>query len=240
MEFLKKLSARNKDAWSTRPLLIAVLGDSVSHGCFDVFYNEQGRIDTLYDPESGYAAQLQRRLRRLYPAAAVTVMNAGVSGNQACHGLARLERDVLSRDPDLVIVAFGLNDCMEGLEALARYESSLRGIFAGVQAHGAECMLLTEKRMCSYVSCHLTDPRLREGAAKCAQKQNDGTLDRYMDAARSVAAEMRVPVADAYAVWNRLEAHGVDTTAMLSNYTSHPTPEASEIFVDVILETLMR
>ena len=42
------------------------------------------------------------------------------------------------------------------------------------------------------------------------------------------------------AVWNRLEAHGVDTTAMLSNYTSHPTPEASEIFVDVILETLMR
>ena len=101
-------------------------------------------------------------------------------------------------------------------------------------------MLLTEQRMCSYVSCHLTDPRLREGAAKCAQKQNDGTLDRYMDAARSVAAEMRVPVADAYAVWNRLEAHGVDTTAMLSNYTSHPTPEASEIFVDVILETLMR
>ena len=64
MEFLKKLSARNKDAWNTRPLLIAVLGDSVSHGCFDVFYNEQGRIDTLYDPESGYAAQLQRRLRR--------------------------------------------------------------------------------------------------------------------------------------------------------------------------------
>lgn len=38
------------------------------------------------------------------------VVNAGVSGDTTADALARLERDVLSRNPRLVVVAFGGND----------------------------------------------------------------------------------------------------------------------------------
>ena len=50
----------------------------------------------------------------LYPAAAVTVLNAGVSGDTAPNGAKRLERDVLARRPDLVVIAFELSQPLSG------------------------------------------------------------------------------------------------------------------------------
>ena len=38
------------------------------------------------------------------------MVNAGIGGEQASHGFARLDRDVLSKKPDLVIYEFGNND----------------------------------------------------------------------------------------------------------------------------------
>ena len=70
MKTLEKISARNKDAWNQPVVSVACLGDSVTHGCFEVFMNRFGQIDTRYRPDRGYAAQLRRRLDALYPAAA--------------------------------------------------------------------------------------------------------------------------------------------------------------------------
>ena len=118
MRITQRIAERNKDYYGKKPVTIVCLGDSVTHGCFEVFMNRFGLIDTRYRPDRGYAAQLRRRLDALYPAAAVSVLNAGVSGGNAVHGLARLERDVLSHKPDLVIVNFALNDSCGGLEKL--------------------------------------------------------------------------------------------------------------------------
>src|SRR5437868_298093 len=46
-------------------------------------------------------------LEKLLP---VRVVNAGVNGNTSRQGLARLKRDVLSRQPDVVVLFFGAND----------------------------------------------------------------------------------------------------------------------------------
>ena len=83
MRILEKLAQRERDARACAPQLICCLGDSVTHGCFEVFFNEKGQIDTVYEPWNGYAALLERRLRALYPAAAVNVLNAGISGDNA-------------------------------------------------------------------------------------------------------------------------------------------------------------
>jgi hypothetical protein len=61
-----------------------------------------------YAQPEGWPEMLARDLGQRYPA--VVVLNAGISGNTAGDGLSRLERDVLSRDPDLVLISFGLND----------------------------------------------------------------------------------------------------------------------------------
>lgn len=239
MKTLQKIAARNRDAWNQPAVTIACLGDSVTHGCFEVFMNRFGQIDTRYRPDRGYVAQLQRRLNELYPAAAVSMLNAGVSGGNAGHGLARLERDVLRHQPDLVIVNFALNDACGGLEKLDDYRRSMAGLFDGILASGAEAMLLTPNRMCAYVAPSLKDEALIRAANDCAKVQNGGVLDAYVDAARALARERAIPVADAYARWNRLEAAGADTTALLANDINHPTESMHGVFVEEILSALL-
>ena len=66
-------------------------------------------------PGQGFAPQLEESLRRNGVRAFVT--NAGVSGNTAAQGRARLKwtLDGLKTKPDLAIVALGANDMLRGL-----------------------------------------------------------------------------------------------------------------------------
>lgn len=239
MRILEKLAARNAETPDRAAALIACLGDSVTHGCFEVFKNRFGKVDTVYRPESGYPARLRRRLNLLYPASAVNVLNAGVSGDSSAGGLRRLERDVLSHLPDLVTVNFGLNDAMGGRNALSNYRANMRALFSRILDSGAECMLVTPNRMCSYVSHALSDPDLRAIAASAAEIQTGGTLDAFVEAAREEARRLNVPIADAYRVWNRLERSGADTTALLANAINHPIPEMHELFAEKIVGQML-
>jgi lysophospholipase L1-like esterase len=82
---------------SSRPYVIVVFGDSLTAG-------------TSVAGESRWASLLEKGLRRKHPDLRPTVINAGVGGNTSREGLARMEKDVLSQHPDLVIVEFGSND----------------------------------------------------------------------------------------------------------------------------------
>jgi acyl-CoA thioesterase-1 len=239
MKILGKLKARANDAYNNPAVLIACLGDSVTHGCFEVFINRSGNIDTVYRPGDGYVSKLQRRLNEYYPAAAVSMLNAGVSGDSAAGGLARLERDVLSHNPDLVTVNFALNDAMGGLEKLPAYEKAMDSIMERVLGSGAECLLITPNRMCDFVQPSLKHALLIKIAEDAANIQNGGVLDAYVNAARAVAKRRGVPVADANAVWNRLHEMGADTTAMLVNDINHPSPAAHDIFVQEIIRRML-
>ena len=239
MRILEKLAARNAETPDRAAALIACLGDSVTHGCFEVFKNRFGKVDTVYRPEDGYPARLRRRLNLLYPVSAVNVLNAGVSGDSSAGGLRRLERDVLSHLPDLVTVNFGLNDAMGGRDALSNYRANMRALFSRILDSGAECMLVTPNRMCSYVSHALSDPDLRAIAAAAAEIQTGGTLDAFVEAAREEARRLNVPIADAYRVWNRLERSGADTTALLANAINHPIPEMHELFAEKIVGQML-
>ena len=73
----------------------------------------------------------------------MNIINAGISGDTAWGGLAWLERDVLSLNPDLVVVCYGLNDAGAGENGLERYAESLAEILAKVKASGAEVIFMT-------------------------------------------------------------------------------------------------
>lgn len=240
MKITQKLLARMQNPWDNDPVVIVCLGDSVTHGCFEVFWNEQGNLDTEYRVQCGYAKQLERTLCALYPAAAPTVINAGISGDTATGALKRLDRDVLRFKPDLVTVNFGLNDCTEQDfdKNLRQYKKSMTAIFEKVLAAGSECMLVTPNFKCEYVSHIFTDDRLREIAAEQARHQTQGLLDQYVDTARRCAWASGVPVADAYAKWQALKKSGVDTTKLLANRINHPTEEAHRMFVEAITDVL--
>ena len=51
MNIKEKIARKLTDASSERPVTIAFLGDSVTHGCFEVIEkpNRGGAIDCIYD-----------------------------------------------------------------------------------------------------------------------------------------------------------------------------------------------
>jgi acyl-CoA thioesterase-1 len=78
---------------------IVCLGDSIT---------EQG------GQPGGYVNLLQRYLSALYPVHQIQVFNAGISGHKATDMQARFQRDVLSKNPDLVTISVGVNDVWHG------------------------------------------------------------------------------------------------------------------------------
>ena len=78
---------------------IVCFGDSLTEG-----YGAGGL--GAVDRSRSYPAFLQRKV-------APEVVNAGISGDTAADGLVRVERDVLSRNPQMVIIFLGANDFLQ-------------------------------------------------------------------------------------------------------------------------------
>jgi acyl-CoA thioesterase-1 len=76
-----------------------------------------------------YPSQLSRMLGR-------AVINAGVAGDTTARALKRLQDDVLSRSPDLVLITLGGNDLKNGIASDAAF-ANLKTIVESIQRSGA-------------------------------------------------------------------------------------------------------
>ncbi len=218
MRIAHRLTARERDAQHNPPVTIAFIGDSVTQGCFECWYDKDAGFYGSTEPAEGYVSKLQSILRLLCPNAQLNIINAGVGGDTAAGGLARFDRDVAPFAPDLVVVAFALNDSGGGPDGIPAYVAALQGLFEKTGALGAECILLTPNVMNDRVSPYLTDPVLADAARSFMQVD----LDAYVAAARAAAAAAGVPVCDVYAKWCALRSAGVNTTELLANKLNHP------------------
>ncbi len=208
------------------PVLIVALGDSVTQGV--------GAHQHLYHEEV-YHALLRRRLQERHPLTTFSVINAGVDGQQASDAFARLDRDVISHHPDLVIIGFALNDAViGGREGVAAYRANLERLIREIRAQSeADLLLLTPNMM-------VTRPNdaVHEVHHHCTERfiavQLGGVLAAYAQQIREVGVALEVPVADVYARWEIEAALGTDTTAWLSNGLNHPYAEGHAVIVDTI------
>jgi acyl-CoA thioesterase-1 len=85
-----------------------------------------------------FPARLEARLRQ--DGLAVTVVNAGVSGDTTAGGLARLDW-TLADKPDIVILALGANDALLGIDPKT-VRANVDAMIGKIQASGAKLMLL--------------------------------------------------------------------------------------------------
>lgn len=207
------------------PITVVAFGDSVTHGAVGA--------DEI-DYESVYHHRLAKMISDVRNYVPVNVINAGIGGITAKGSLSRMEKQVFAHDPDLVIVAFGLNDVNGSLED---YLSSLRAIFSACVERDIETVFLTPNMLNTYVA-EDTYPANRDYAKKTADMQNSGRMDEYMGAAAALAKEMGVKVADCYAVW-RERSRTEDTTLLLANRINHPTREMHQLFADEIFKIIL-
>ncbi len=105
--------------------LVAFLGDSLTSGW------------RLSEEETWPALVGRTLAERGRP---VRVLNAGVSGEKAVEGLARLPA-VLAQRPDVLVIALGINDALQG-RSLEDTEAVLRRILEEGKASGAQRLLV--------------------------------------------------------------------------------------------------
>jgi lysophospholipase L1-like esterase len=80
-------------------------------------------------PDKSYPAQLAEMVGH-------TVINSGIPGDTTARALQRLDRDVLSKSPRIVLITLGGNDLKNGVDKKIAFEN-LRKIVEAVQASGA-------------------------------------------------------------------------------------------------------
>jgi len=100
-------------SWPTRPLpaldpqatRIVVLADSIAFG--------EGLPE-----EQAWPEVLEARLQRSYPDRTWQVVNAGVPGDTVADAYTRFDAHVKAYRPHLLLIAFGINDCLSGQDEL--------------------------------------------------------------------------------------------------------------------------
>jgi len=226
--FHARIEEKNKNMGAA-PVVIVALGDSVTHGLMEINVLEQ---------EAAYHHQLWKMLIKRYPGCVFSVINAGVGGDSAPGGLVRLERDVTRHQPDLLLVAYGLNDSGGGDAGLVNYTHALSEIVGRTRRDThADVVLLTP----SFMNTRDNDKVAKEHHGHVAafmQRMTDGTLSRYAQAMRDVGAKLHAPIADVYAEWDALARKGVDTTAMLRNGLNHPDAVGHKIAADAVMRII--
>lgn len=205
-------------------ITVVAFGDSVTHGAV-------GPDEINY--ETVYWNVLRKKLNAVNNYVPVNVINAGIGGITAEGSLARMERDVFSHHPDLVIICFGLNDVNGPLE---NYLSSLERIFDECNKRESDAVFLTPNMLNTYVA-EDTLEELKEYAAITANMQNSGKMDMYMEKAVSLAKKKGIVVCDCYKKWKKL-SETEDITMLLANRINHPIKEMHEMFADCIFEEI--
>lgn len=207
------------------PVNIVAFGDSVTHGALN------GEIDY----ETVYWNLLKKKLNQFRSYIPVNVINAGIGGITASASIERIERDVISHHPDIIIVCFGLNDINSSLET---YLQSLEIIFTHCTVACDNVIFMTPNMLNTYIADDTAVEHL-EYAAITAEYQNSGRMDEFMDAACALAARCRVTVCDAYAQWKKLAERGEDTTMLLCNRINHPTRKMHQLFADMLYNLII-
>jgi lysophospholipase L1-like esterase len=166
------------------PVTIVALGDSNT----ELTWHTAGRLN--------WVGLLQEALFEKHGANLATVINAGRCGDTAAAAVTRLDRDVTRFRPDLVIVAFSMNDAFQGKAGLAAFSEGIRRIVGE----------LREKCACE-VLLRTTNPVVAMNAPELPRGHVPGEeppgLAHELYAARLVklGRELRCPVVDHYALW---------------------------------------
>ena len=129
-ELRKYVERTRRDIESGADATIVCFGDSITAG---------------YAVRRGFPSFLLESLRQRFPDSKIEMINSGISGDTSQDGLSRLDWAVLSYEPDLVTINFGINDCVLGL-SLEEFEMNLVEMVRRIRAGpDSEILLLSSQ-----------------------------------------------------------------------------------------------
>ncbi|GAT34715.1 lysophospholiPASe L1 [Terrimicrobium sacchariphilum] len=228
--FFERIAEKARDV-SQSPIITVAFGDSVTQGVME---------HNFLDSRHVYHRVLQSSLEDFFPNTTFSTINAGVSGGGLPQALERLDRDVIAYQPDLVLIAFGLNDSLMGEAGLSSFGEGLSSIVHRIREQSsADIILLTPPFMARKPS-HRIHPEHLPMTDKILETQNSGMLGRYADEVRRVASQYQVPLADIHKEWQRLARCDLDTDLWLINGLNHPDQRGHRLAAASIFHLLLK
>lgn len=133
----------------------------------------------------GYITLVRQAIQKHCPQLGVEVIGAGISGNKVPDLERRLERDVVSKKPTIVVIYIGINDVWHSIRNQGTpkdaYEQGLRRLIQQIQDAGARVILCTPSVI---------------GEKHDGSNDLDKMLDEYSEISRKVAADTKSPLLD--------------------------------------------
>ena len=211
---------------AAQPVTIVAFGDSTT---------------ALRGPTKIYPAILQEEF-------AVRVINAGVGGNTTEMARKRFEADVLSHQPQIAIIQFGINDAAVDVwktppatqprVSLERYEANLRHFVQTLKSGNALVVLMTPNPL-------RWTPKLKEMYGHPPYQPEDpdgfnGLLAQYCEAVRHVAREEGAELIDVQRAFSdQAQKLGVSVDTLLSD-GMHPNEAGHRIVADLFASVFWR
>jgi len=178
----------------------------------------------------GYLTVIKKALDEKHKDLGIEIINAGISGHKVPNLQHRLDRDVLGRKPNIVVIYIGINDVWHsgnghGTPAPA-YEAGLKDLITRIKAAGAKVVLCTPSVI---------------GEKKDGGNHFDKMLDQYSDISRKVAAENEVPVVDlrkAFVEWLQANNPNNADKGLLTGDTVHLNKAGNALVAEKMLAGL--
>ncbi len=157
-------------------------------------------------------------LQQAYPEAKLEMINAGISGHTTVNALARIQKDVIAKKPDMVVIMFGMNDVTR--IKIENYEKNLRDITQQCLAAGAAVIL------CSANSVYENPTR------------PNAKLAAYANRVQKIASELKLPYVDFFQDWSDLDKKDHTAWMLLMSETIHPNLNGHKRFAELITQSL--
>ncbi|WP_051357422.1 SGNH/GDSL hydrolase family protein [Azorhizobium doebereinerae] len=128
-------------------------------------------------PSRTYPARLEAELSARFPGATITVVNRGVNGEDAPENVRRMERDVASTRPDVVLWQVGTNALLRQF-GVTGSDGPMRAGIAQIRSFGAEPVLIDPQ----YAPWVVVDPDAKPMVkliADLGREQNVPVFNRF-------------------------------------------------------------
>lgn len=186
------------------PFTLVAYGDSITQG------------GDASSPELIFWQRWAADLREKYPAARINAINAATGGDNTTRGLQRLQARVLEARPDLVLVAFGMNDHNRRGVPVPDFERQLGDIVARIRSGTTADVVV--------LSTFPPNPRWIHSSQR---------MGEYAAATARVAAAHGCAYADIFGNWQALAA-GKRPEDLLANNINHPNDFGHWIYYAVL------
>ena len=135
-----------------------------------------------------------KRIAALLCGLCLAVLLAGCGGDKTTEALKRIQADVIDKDPDIVIMMFGMNDQAMNmgsntpLVSLRQYEKNYRKMINKIHDSGADIVLMTGNNVCTDKGYYVK--------GQYNLDYGTGNLNNYFDVIRKLADEYNLNLID--------------------------------------------